>query len=279
VSKFAERLKYRQRDVRRVIEKNPDGPVGDTKLTVTRTGKYYLSVPIYIKKSVVEPKNRGHLVTLDPGANPFINYYSPTRFVAGSFGTSVDLKSRIHQHQKVYDRLSSRLFSDTADYLQHGKRKKLLRRRLLLQEKVRNLTKECINKVILFLVSNFQYIHGSIFPVADMVERTPGARVGRRTRRDLLTWHHGPFKTLLKEKAELIDGLVVGLHDEAYTTKTCGNCGNRRDPGGKLYHCLLCGYTVHRDINGARNQALKNCVGLYEWVSAVVTVGQLTLFI
>lgn len=280
VLKFPGQLKFRRRDVRRVLEKNVEGPVGDTKIRVTRTGKYYLHVPIYVKKTTVLPENIGHLASYDPGANPFITYYSPTRYVAGSFGLGVDVKQRINVYQSKYDRLSSRLDADNAPYLQHGKRRKILRRRLLLQEKVRNLTRECIHKIILYLTSNYQYIHGSIFPVANMVERHPGARIGRTTRRNLLTWHHGPFKTLLMEKAEQIEGLRVALDDEAYTTKTCGRCGDRYDVGGsKLYSCPLCGYTVHRDVNGARNQALKNCVGKYEWVERVVRVGRLTLFI
>jgi len=280
VSKFPGKLKFRQRDVRRVLDRNADGPVGDTKLRVTRTGKYYLHVPIYVKKTTVSPENMGHFASYDPGASPFITYYSPTRFVAGSFGLGIDVQQRINVLQSKYNRFSSRLTAENASYLRHGKRRKLLRRRLLLQEKVRNLTRECIHKIILYLTSNYHFIHGSTFGVANMVERRPGSRIGRTTRRTLLTWHHGPLKTLLLEKAEQIEGLRVGLHDEAYTTKTCGSCGHRHNIGGsKLFHCPSCGYTVHRDVNGARNQALKNCVGNYEWVARVVRVGRLTLFI
>ena len=276
---FPGKLKFRKRDVSRVINQHPEGPIRDVKISVTRTGKHYLHVPVYVLKTAVKASNIGHLVAQDPGANPFMNYYSPTRLIAGSFGLKTDL-ARIHQKQSTYDRLTSRLNAGNAHYLQHGKRTKLLRRRLLLKEKVRNLSRECVNKTVLYFTSNYQYIHGSIFPVADMVERNPGARIQSCTRRDLLTWRHGPYKTALKNKEEGILGLVVGLHDEAYTTKTCGRCGNRYNVGGsKLYHCPNCGYTVHRDVNGARNQALKNCVGRYQWVERAVKAGRMTLFI
>jgi putative transposase len=278
-STFPGALKFKSRDVTRIIDRHPDGPPRDVKLTVTRTGKYYMHVPIYVNTTTVPPRNVGHLVAQDPGGNPFMNYYSPTRCVAGSLGLDVDLH-RIHRKQQTYDRLSSRLHADNADYLPTSQRRRLLRRRLLLQEKVRNLSRECVNKTVLYFVNNYQYIHGSIFPVGDMVERQPGSHIRSRTRRDLLTWRHGPFKTALKHKEEQIIGLLVRLDDEAYTTQTCGRCGNRYKLGGsKIYHCKVCGYVVHRDINGARNQALKNCVGGYTWVTAVVKVGRMTLLI
>ena len=278
-SVFTEKLRFKNRDITRIINRHPNGPPHDVKLSVTRTGKYYMHVPLYIPKTTVAPSNIGHLIAQDPGANPFMNYYSPTRCVTGSFGLDIDLH-RIHRKQHTYDRLSSRLYADNGDYIPSSARKKLLRRRLLLQEKVRNLSRECVNKTVLFFVNNHQYIHGSVFPVGDMVERQPGAPIRGRTRRDLLMWRHGPFKTALKNKEEQITAWVVRLDDEAYTPQTCGRCGNRYKVGGsKLYNCKACGYVVHRDINGARNQALKNCVGSYTWVGSVVKVGNLTLLI
>ncbi|KAI8819699.1 uncharacterized protein EV422DRAFT_533983 [Fimicolochytrium jonesii] len=63
-------------------------------------------------------------------------------------------------------------------------------------------------------------------------------RIRARTRRDLLTWRHAPFKAALQGKAELMEGLTMELNDEAYTTKTCGFCGRRQQMGGES--CTRC---------------------------------------
>ena len=48
--------------------------------------------------------------------------------------------------------------------------------------------------------------------------------------------------------------------DEAYTTKTCCNCGNynKNLKGEKVYKCCNCNLKIDRDINGSMNILLKN---------------------
>ena len=64
---------------------------------------------------------------------------------------------------------------------------------------------------------------------------------------------------------EKIDGLVVEFASEAHTTKTCDSCGVEKENvgGAKKFTCDSCGHSVHRDVHGARNHALRNCVGRY----------------
>ncbi len=274
-------LRFHKRDMKRIIERNPDGPAMAVKLTMTRTGRFYMHAPLYVKKQSVPARNVGHLVAQDPGSNPYMTYYSPTRMVTGSFGTTIDVLSIFRTAQDKCDKLSSLLDPQnaSADWLPVDKRRKLRLRRLRMQEKVRNRVQESINKITKYFTDNYQFIHGSIFEVARMVERRPDKvvkgvtvkgkrKVARRTCRDMLTWRHGPLKQAMKSKAELIDGLVVELGGEAYTTMSCGFCGQLNNVGSaKVYKCKRCQYQVHRDVGGARNHALKNCVGKYEWTS------------
>ena len=231
------------------------------------------------KKQQVSDNSIGHLVSLDPGSNPFMTYYSPTKMITGSFGTTEDLNN-LRKFQQRYDTTCSLLSADSSPWLPPKDRKRVVTKKLRLYEKVRNRVNECVNKVTKFLVDGFQFIHGSIFEVAQIVERPTfinsegeqrkgKGRLRSQTRRDILTWRHAPFKKALLNKMELYGGsLVVELSDEAYTTKTCGRCGHQNDVGGsKSYCCKNCGYRVHRDVQGARNHSLKNCVGKYVWVT------------
>ena len=51
----------------------------------------------------------------------------------------------------------------------------------------------------------------------------------------------------------------VGTEDEAYTSKTCCNCGHIDQKLGNkdVYNCKECGIEVLRDINGAINILLR----------------------
>ena len=75
----------------------------------------------------------------------------------------------------------------------------------------------------------------------------------------MLTWAHYRFRQSLFARTKRT-GTVVQLVDEAYTSKTCGKCGNVHNGlgGAKTFHCPLCNHKVDRDANGARNILLRN---------------------
>jgi len=74
------------------------------------------------------------------------------------------------------------------------------------------------------------------------------------------TARHYDFKQRLLNKAREYPWVRVKIVDEAYTSKTCGCCGvlNETLGGSKKFHCKSCGTAVDRDVNGARNIAIKN---------------------
>jgi transposase len=55
-------------------------------------------------------------------------------------------------------------------------------------------------------------------------------------------------------------GVNLMVLDEAYTTKTCTNCGwiHETIGGRKVFECSQCQVKVDRDINGGRNIYLKH---------------------
>ncbi|CAG8707299.1 12432_t:CDS:1, partial [Cetraspora pellucida] len=61
----------------------------------------------------------------------------------------------------------------------------------------------------------------------------------------------------LKFKIKETD-LKVMIQDESYTSKTCSNCGNIQNIGGKkVYKCKNCSLVIDRDVNEARGIFLR----------------------
>ena len=261
VSTFPGTLKIRKKD-RRLLDQYPDGPVREVKITRHRTNVYHMKIPVYLRKLEIPEENRGHLVSQDPGSNPFMTYYSPTRMICGSFGIQKDL-DRLHELERRSDYIKSKRNVTT-----RKEKKKFRKSHLRLTRKITNLGLECARKVINYMINNYQYIHASIYEVSKMLQKKPKGknRVNSTTRRDQSAWQHYSYKRLLSEKMELIKGLVVEFSDEAYTTKQCDSCGCIQNVNGKLFKCVKCCYTVNRDVHGARGHALKNCVGKYKWL-------------
>jgi transposase len=274
VTLFPDTLRVRKRDQRRVLDAMPDGPIRSVRLSMTRTGKVYLHIPIHKRITDISKSSKGQLVSLDPGSNPFMTYYSPTRYIVGSFGTLPDVE-RFRRMQKTIDKINSVTdkHNGNAPWLTDKSRKRIRMKGLRIREKAKNLARDAVDKVTNFLTANFQYVHASPFEVSRMclkvddtaAHAAPGRRLIRKqTVRDLHGWLHYSFKETLKHKATLIRGLVVEFNSEAHTTKCCDSCGSLNEVGSKkLFVCSTCNHTLHRDVHGARNHALRNCVGRY----------------
>lgn len=136
---------------------------------------------------------------------------------------------------------------------------------------------ECHKKITNFLVSNYNAILLPSFETQQMVIRNQ-RKIRSKTARAMITWSHYRFKQrlLFKRKGSTsllryygIDFLTYSLEfpscrvvicDEAYTSKTCGQCGHLhlRLGGAKTFKCPSCSLVVDRDVNAARNILLKN---------------------
>jgi transposase len=88
-------------------------------------------------------------------------------------------------------------------------------------------------------------------------------------------WSFAELQSMIASKA-LLQGSMAIKVDAHYTSKACPMCGHTSEanrPGkGLLFVCQNCHYTLHADLVGARNLAMRTLVVRQDWM----TTGQLS---
>jgi len=230
-------------------EKFPDSLDGAVRFLKDRLGRYYVVVPRKVKRddNQVSPK----VVALDPGVRTFQTTYDAHGLSAewGKGGMSTIF---------VLCRRADKLQSSMSK--KKGSKKRGCRRewwRAL--DKIKNKVKEIHHKTAKWLCDNYSVILIPKFEVSQMVKAS-NRKISSKVSRNMLTWAHFRFREFLKSKAQLCAGVSVVEVSEAFTSKTCGKCGELHHALGKnkTFECPRCSYTADRDVNGARNILLRH---------------------
>ena len=113
-----------------------------------------------------------------------------------------------------------------------------------MRRRIRNLVDEAHRKIVLWLCENYRVI---VWPVSGVSKMTAKwdelkqrkCKIGRKTVRNMLMWSWYRFQEWLKHKAREFPKVKVVLVSEAYTTKTCTDCGMQNDNVGsaKVFCC------------------------------------------
>ena len=227
----------------------------DTRLIRTRLNHYYLCIPIPLEvKQIQRPENQGSLriVSLDPGVRTFQTCYEPNGLIH-EWGNR-DM-ARIYRLCNQISKLQERW---TDKETRHRKRYRLRRVANRIHFKIRNLIDEVHKKMVKWLLSNYDLVLLPDFNTQQMV-RKGKRKISSKTAWAMLTWSHYRFKQRLLFKAQEYPHCKVLIVNEAYTSKTCGQCGKIHDKLGasKVFKCHSCAFTWDRDWNGARNVLLK----------------------
>jgi len=159
------------------------------------------------------------------------------------------------------DRMQGRIKGGSSKHARRRRKKAWLRMLLRIRHKIDEVHK----KMSTWLCRNHRVVLIPIFETARMsARRKPDGRSRRlnsKTARAMCTWAHYRFRERLKAKAELFPWCRVIECDEAYTSKTCGRCGqlHHKLGGNKTMRCPHpgCGYVADRDISAARNILLR----------------------
>jgi putative transposase len=203
--------------------------------------RWYLCISYDVEGT--EQKNKNKTCAIDPGVRKFTVIYSE------------DIVTQIIPNHDKIDKILK-----TMDTFQTLKDKKKIRvqtynrKRCKLQSKLQNLVNEMQFKTINFLTENYDNI---LLPSFETQEMVSSKKLRRSTKRKMLNFSFYKFKQRLIHKASLLQHCNVEIVNEAYTSQTCGYCGNLKKTSAETITCDKCFKIFDRDINGARNIYLK----------------------
>ena len=206
------------------------------------TGHFFITNPVPLIKEGSTPKRS--IISLDPGIRTFITYYD--RRSCGEIGKSTSVK--IKRLNKSQDNIQAKLNNEK----KYGKRKNLFNAKQKIQAKINNVVDDLHKKACNFL-GKYKYVILPEFKTKGLLKK-----LNKYSSRALQNLSHFKFKLRLIQKANETGAKII-ICNEAYTSKTCTNCGNlKMDLGkAKLYKCDICDLEINRDINGARNILLR----------------------
>ena len=214
----------------------------DCRLQV-QNDQWFLCVPISVKAVKEEERySRKEFASIDPGTKTFNTVYTEDMVLQVKVN-----KERLKALQKKID-----------DFKSLRDKKIISKNRYKRKErktyfKISNLIDDLHFKTISYLTSTFKHI---IIPSFDTQKMTSKNRV-RSVNRDLLQLKHYLYKQRLEAKCRL-QKCTIDVCTEEYTSQTCGNCGVLQKIGNKdVYICKECDLVIDRDVNGARNIAIK----------------------
>jgi transposase len=191
----------------------------------------------------VDQEDKGKRCAIDPGVRKFAVIYSEDRVT--QIVPDQDKINKILRTMDVFRSLRDRKIIKQQAYN---------RKRCRLQSKLNNLIDDMHFKTINFLTQNYSNILLPSFEIQEMVSKRT---LHRSTKRKMLNFSFYKFKQRLNHKAALLNHCHVEIVNEAYTSQTCGYCGNLKKTSDETITCDKCSKIFDRDINGARNIYLK----------------------
>jgi putative transposase len=131
----------------------------------------------------------------------------------------------------------------------------------LLRTKIKNIINNLHWQTANFLTKQYKNILIPEFQTQQMAKKS----MNRKLNRSFSIYSHYSFKQKLKQKGELRNCNVIEC-SEAYTSKTCGFCGNiDLGLGAKKIYSCHCGYICDRDLNAARNVLIRSLTKYIEY--------------
>ena len=236
--------------------------IGAAKLWYSKPTKtYYLLVSIEVEVPDLMPTDINRVIGVDVGQ----------RYIAVAADTQN--KTQFFSGKEVRHKATRYLKARKS--LQRKGTRSATRRLVALSRRERRLiadTNHCIaNQVVtpgtLIGLENLTHIRERTKP------RKKGRKASKKQRRansNKARWSFAELHGLIDYKAVLKGSIVVKV-DAHYTSQACPCCGHtskeNRPHKGLTFVCQQCRYTLHADLVGARNVALRVLLSRQEWES------------
>ena len=112
--------------------------------------------------------------------------------------------------------------------------------------------KDAEHKITSRFISDCLKVKVDTIVIGDLNGIRKRAKFSKKSNQKVHQWAYARLQAMIGYKAELV-GIKVRYVSEAYTSQTCPQCGNRKKPTNRNYHCTHCGFEYHRDGVGAIN--------------------------
>ena len=219
------------------------------RLTIRRTAskKWYVSFLVYdVPKDILPKSDRA--IGIDVG---IIN------FAVLSDGTFIRNEKHLAAYEDKLSKTQSR-----KDKMSHKspERKKLAKKLSRMYEKVGNLRTNFANQLSRQIVNDYGIICLEDIDIKNLIKKKPYMA------KSVLDASWNRFRTFLSYKAANAGRLFV-LVNPAYTSQMCSGCGTivKKDLSERVHSCPICGLTLDRDLNAAKNilrLGLQSLVGI-----------------
>ena len=236
---------------------------GAVRITRNRRGQFFMHVPTKVPFTDIPARKaqaQRTVVALDPGVRTFQTTFSPTDG-CGEYCAKENGFAAVFKEALKCDETITALRDPRLSKLKHMR---LMHHKYCLFDRAHNMVRDLHRKVAYDLLDRYDTVLIPSFETSRMAQKKnlpkgTVRKIRNKTVRAMLGLRHYAFRTYLASRAEVL-GKEVHVVSEAYTSQTCGRCGNlKKNLGGsETYKCRLCDYKCGRDENGARNVFLKH---------------------
>ena len=240
--------------------------IGAAKLWYDNPRKqFYLLVSLEVETADPTPQTHSSIVGVDVG----MRYLAVSSTMKGepTFHSGKQVVSKANHYARLRKRLQ-----------QKGTRAATRRLRAMSQRE-RRLKQDANHVVSKHIVEHHPHSLIGLENLTDIRERTQRKRGKKATKKQRKAnarqskWAFAELHAMIAYKATYTDSLAVKV-DAHYTSQACPRCGytgkENRPRKGLLFICQSCQYTLHADLVGARNIALRTLLIRQDWVSTGV---------
>lgn len=200
---------------------------------------YILNVPndtLYMKDEY-----KYDVCSIDPGNCSFLTIYNPS-------GECEKICNRHPKHKLV------KLVNRKLQLKKHDTRRDIHKALLKNNRKITNYVKDLHYQSANYLTNNYKTIYLGRLSTKSIVQTNLSPFEKQYT----YALSHFKFSTILQNHCNESNKTLI-MCDEAYTSQTCGRCGeNVKVKRNRIFNCPYCQTIIDRDFNGARNILIKS---------------------